>query len=215
MVNYRYLGYGITNEQGIATLDHDANGDPITHSYTGTGAGEIDIVASLDDNSKISDSSIQSETYSVIDGTFKDIGTSTDYTAWRNSDFTGDNLQRNSEYTTLIPQDTFDECDIAVSNDFCIEFDVNITFTTNNNIFRFTQNRWNGKGSLSTTQLGLSSNVWSHVKLSKTSNTVAVIVDGETKTPLTLSDTIDTFMIILNYEIISNLKYKNFVVYPI
>ena len=157
----------------------------------------------------------QSETYSVIDGTFKDIGTATDYTAWRNSDFTGDNLQRNSEYTTLIPQDTFDECDIAVSNDFCIEFDVNITFTTNNAIFRFTQNRWIVNGSLSTTQLGLSSNVWSHVKLSKTSNTVAVIVDGETKTPLTLSDTIDTFMIALNYEGISNLKYKNFVVYPI
>ena len=67
MANYRYLGYGITNEQGIATLDHDANGDPITHSYTGTGAGEIDIVASLDDTSKISDSSIQSETYGVLD----------------------------------------------------------------------------------------------------------------------------------------------------
>ena len=67
MANYRYLGYGITNEQGIATLDHDANGDPITHSYTGTGAGELDIIASLDDSSKISDSSIQSEICEVGD----------------------------------------------------------------------------------------------------------------------------------------------------
>ena len=72
MANYRYLGYGITNEQGIAHLDHDANGDPITHSYTGTGAGELDIIASLDDQSHISDSSIQSGTYPVLDCTFRD-----------------------------------------------------------------------------------------------------------------------------------------------
>ena len=72
MANYRYLGYGITNEQGIATLDHDANGNPIDHSYTGTGAGEIDIVASLDDNTHISERSIQSETYSLWDTLFFD-----------------------------------------------------------------------------------------------------------------------------------------------
>lgn len=41
----RYLGYGVTNSQGIATLDHDADGNPITHSYTGVGAGEVDIFA--------------------------------------------------------------------------------------------------------------------------------------------------------------------------
>jgi len=74
MANYRYLGYGITNEQGVATLDHDANGDPITHSYTGTGAGEIDIIASLDDSSHISDSSLQSVTYDVLDCMFYDNG---------------------------------------------------------------------------------------------------------------------------------------------
>lgn len=67
MANYRYLGYGITDENGIATLDHDSNGDPIDHSYTGTGAGEIDVVASLDDDTEISDSSILSETYEVCD----------------------------------------------------------------------------------------------------------------------------------------------------
>ena len=72
MVNYRYLGYGITNEQGIATLDHDAQGNPITHSYTGTGAGKVDIVASLDDSSHISESSIQSETYELMDAMYYD-----------------------------------------------------------------------------------------------------------------------------------------------
>lgn len=85
MANYRYLGYGITNEQGIAHLDHDANGDPITHSYTGTGAGEIDIVASLDDNTHISDSSIQSGTYDVLDCQwYDDCLPSTHNTNWFN-----------------------------------------------------------------------------------------------------------------------------------
>lgn len=62
---YKYLGYGITDNNGIAHLDHDSNGNPINHSYTGTGAGEIDIVASLDDSTHISDSSLQSEIYSA------------------------------------------------------------------------------------------------------------------------------------------------------
>ena len=69
---YRYLGYGITNDKGIAKLEFDANGNPIDHSYTGTGAGELDIIASLDDNEHISDSSLQSETYTVLDCIFMD-----------------------------------------------------------------------------------------------------------------------------------------------
>lgn len=69
---YRYLGYGVTNNNGVAKLDHDANGDPITHSYTGSGAGKVDIVASLDDNTHISESSIQSEIFEVEDCKFLD-----------------------------------------------------------------------------------------------------------------------------------------------
>ena len=64
---YNYLGYGVTDENGIAKLDHDANGDSISHSYTGTGAGKIDVVASLDSPSSISDSSLVSETYELED----------------------------------------------------------------------------------------------------------------------------------------------------
>jgi hypothetical protein len=74
MAIYKYLGYGVTNSKGKAKLDHDKNGDPITHSYTGTGAGELDIIASLDNPSTISDSSIQSEIYSLLDAIFVDYG---------------------------------------------------------------------------------------------------------------------------------------------
>ena len=62
---YKYLGWGITNENGVAKLDHDAQGQEIEHSYTGTGAGEIDVLASLDN--PIVEGSIVSETYEVLD----------------------------------------------------------------------------------------------------------------------------------------------------
>lgn len=64
MKRYRYLGYGTTNSNGVAHLDHDPQGNPI-NGYTGTGAGEIDVVASLDN--PIIDDSIVSEPYPVFD----------------------------------------------------------------------------------------------------------------------------------------------------
>ena len=54
MVSYRYLGSALTNANGVATFD-----------YQGTGAGEIDVLASLDN--PITDGSIVSGTFSVID----------------------------------------------------------------------------------------------------------------------------------------------------
>ena len=47
-MSYRYLGYGITDSNGEAKLEYDENGNHLDHSITGTGAGELDIVASLD-----------------------------------------------------------------------------------------------------------------------------------------------------------------------
>ena len=73
-MNYRYLGYGVTNSNGIAKLDHDSEGNPIAHSYTGVGAGKVDLVASLDDS--IDEGSILSETYSIIDALYYDDATS-------------------------------------------------------------------------------------------------------------------------------------------
>ena len=62
---YNYLGYGVTDNQGKAKLEYDSEGNPLTHSYTGTGAGKVDIVASLD--SEITDGSLVSETYELYD----------------------------------------------------------------------------------------------------------------------------------------------------
>ena len=65
MAKYRYMGYGTTDSNGIAKLDHDAQGQAVTHSYTGTGVGEVDIVASLDE--EIVEGSIVSEIFVIDD----------------------------------------------------------------------------------------------------------------------------------------------------
>ena len=64
MTSYRYLGYGVTNSNGVAHLDHDPQGNPI-NGYTGTGAGEIDVVASLDN--PVESGSIVSGTLPIFD----------------------------------------------------------------------------------------------------------------------------------------------------
>lgn len=69
---YKYLGYGVTDSNGVAKLDHDAEGQELQHSYTGIGAGEIDVVASLDN--PVSQGSIVSGTYNVLDCVSYDAG---------------------------------------------------------------------------------------------------------------------------------------------
>ena len=64
----KYLGYGTTDANGVAILDHDASGQS-TSGYTGVGAGEVDFVAKLHD-----DDTVVSEPYEVIDGMFYDTG---------------------------------------------------------------------------------------------------------------------------------------------
>lgn len=71
---YRYLGYGVTDTNGVAHLDHDPNGNPISHSYTSAGVGEVDIIASLDN--PIVEDSIVSDQKSIFDALFYDEATS-------------------------------------------------------------------------------------------------------------------------------------------
>ena len=73
MSEYIYLGYGVTDANGVATLDHSPSGSSLSHSYTGVGAGETGVVASL--ANPINSSSSQSGTYTVIDALYYDDAT--------------------------------------------------------------------------------------------------------------------------------------------
>ena len=98
MTTYKYLGYGVTDENGVAHLDHDANGDPLTHSYTGVGAGEVDVLASLD--KPITDGSIVSGTYPVLDTIVYE---AEDVTASKNYNITLDDTDFYLEFTVCPP----------------------------------------------------------------------------------------------------------------
>lgn len=84
-VNYRYIGKGTTDSNGVAHISKDANGDPIDPAgYTGVGAGLIDVVASTDDPDHISGMSLQ-ETYEVLDCLYIDKCTSDDHANWNST----------------------------------------------------------------------------------------------------------------------------------
>lgn len=61
MVVYRLLGSGVTDANGVASVN-----------YTGAGAGEMDLVAST--SNPITQSSLVSETYSILDNILYDTG---------------------------------------------------------------------------------------------------------------------------------------------
>lgn len=69
--NSRCLGYGFTNSKGVATLDYDAEGNQLDNSgYAGAGVGKLNVFASLDN--PLTNSSVQSEPYSILDALFYD-----------------------------------------------------------------------------------------------------------------------------------------------
>lgn len=68
----RLIGTGITNNQGIAIMNTDPQGNPIT-GYTGTGAGKIQIIAES--------GQLTSEQYTITDCTFYDTCT-TNHDQW-------------------------------------------------------------------------------------------------------------------------------------
>ena len=158
---------------------------------------------------------ILQETFVLIDGSFVDIGTNSNYSSWTATDFTGTKISRNTEYTTLTPSDDWDVQDQTISNsDLCIEFDMNLTYTASSSFIRFRGSGTNVQ-TLNQSSLGISSGVWSHVKLTRIGNTLNIVVDGVTKTQAPINNNLDTFRLVLSNTSSTDLKYKNFVIYPI
>lgn len=209
-VNYVYLGYGTTDENGIAKLDHDADGEEISHSYTGVGAGEVDVVASLDDSSTISESSLQSEPYSLIDAIFKDSSTQTKWCNQSNYynvsvDETGRTITKvsNGNYapSTVANSTTWSER-LLIGSEFICEFEiVSISATS---IFRVYYNTNQNKQFELTT---------GRYKIKVTSDKISYWLDDGNETVL------GSNLNITNFENVSfvnaTLKFNNFHIYTI
>lgn len=105
----RLIGYGNTNSSGVATITNAPDGSSIS-GYTGVGAGKIDIVAELHD-----DSSVQSEPYQVLDCIYIDNCKSDDHANWNNTNgFTW----ADGKCTITVSSSSFPRVATAISGDF-------------------------------------------------------------------------------------------------
>ena len=220
-VNYVYLGYGTTDENGECKLDHDANGDSISHSYTGTGAGKIDVVASLDSPSSISDSSLVSETYEVLDCIFYDTGID----GTRNTDWW--NVQGVMQISpqsdgTLLSNPTTNNgilyANIGSKGTYTDAYDFEPPFILETDIvsisgtgYIYVYDGVNANGLLPWAGLGLTGN--NHLKAIISSNKIEWYVDNVLK--YTSSGTFNKCGVAFRCNQNSSIKYKEFKIYPI
>ena len=211
MANYIYLGYGVTDNNGKAKLEYDAQGNSLTHSYTGTGAGEVDIVASLDNT--ITNTSPISEAYSIIDGTFKDIAiTGEKNTNWTNPG-SAVNVETDEIGTTL--SNTSGTFHIWANNysqftgPFAVEMDILSYHDSGNGGFRISGTNTNF--------------VFKNYNVPQSCHLKLMFIDGEIKYQIdggvvtTYANNVTDTSAYVGFRFVGewNVKYKNFVVYPI
>ena len=207
-MSYRYLGYGITDSNGEAKLEYDENGNHLDHSITGTGAGELDIVASLD--KPIGSGSIVSETYEIFDCTFKDING--ENTSWTNNSNNIDVTTSDTGVTLKAKVDSGQSRYIVPtasipSAPYAIEFDKDFTSSSNDQIVVV-----GGKAIYFSRYSALQTGT--HVKFQLNSdNTIEWWIDGVKQTNETYSSATTVRFQITNTN--SIIKYSNFKIYPV
>ena len=186
----------------IGTGTTDSNGK-VSVTYTGAGAGKIQIVAES--------GSLLSETYELIDGTVMDRGTSTDHndSLWNNTDwFTRGDDSTSVNYTnTGSAVSRLLASRISYTSEFAIEFDLSeCTFC------RIRVPRYGSSNAYTGTPF--SSN--GHVQIKVLNSKTEIYLDGTKVTEENtnaLTEFTFEFRAAANETL--NFKFKNFVIYPI
>ena len=218
-MSYRYLGYGITDSNGEAKLEYDENGNHLDHSITGTGAGKLDIVASLD--KPIGSGSIVSEIYEIWDTFTYDTGI--DGTANEIWDTYQCTLNRGEEYSEVTETTEYGFIRIKQANSIpkncTIEFDYfNVDGALNRGVMQL-QTTANAYITLIT--LGYLGNLpvgaWHHIKI-KIDGGVMTVTNNTNTTVYTANLTIATdnilFLFTTNNET-TKFRFKNFKAYGV
>ena len=214
-VNYRYIGKGTTDSNGVAHISEDANGDPISPpGDVGVGAGLIDVVASKDDPDHISGMSLQ-ETYELMDAIFYDNGASDNSSNWSLSSV---GYSSDGEAVTLnnatgstkwcIPKVSSSTTGYVTSgNNYIFEFELlNVNSETVNVLF--------GGQSFALASY-ISTSDWTHIKYVVENGICSVYVGDSssysTRNTVSFSETNISFRISNN----ESYKFKNIKLYPI
>ena len=163
---------------------------------------------------------VLSEIYAITDGTFKDIGTSSDHNdSWTTVSSTIDRTRAES-YTTLTRKADSSSFGYLSKTfgltDFVIEFDIQFNQSpsaSNVWIMSFREGSTTRQAIVYST-LAFSDTEWHHIKFKGNSQSIAYYLDGVKVSDLTPNGTFDRFQFEcrdLGFE----LNYKNFVIYPI
>lgn len=220
-VSYRCIGKGVTNANGVAKLTHDCQGNQLaTEGYTGTGAGELDIVASTDSPSNIGSGSLVSETYSIHDCLFADRGDGTLNSNWGWYNTTGGSASITSSGISISNSGSVfgvfyaDDPNKSGRYDWetphCVEFDVVSSSDYSKVYIYYYDGTYQGFIN-SFSNFSISNG--SHVKIVNTGTTVELFVDGVSKQSATRSMTPDWIGIRVNSG--GDLVFKNFEIYLI
>lgn len=223
MTNYKYLGYGVTNSNGVAHLDHDPQGNPI-NGYTGTGAGEVDVIASTDN--PISSGSIVSETYSIFDYIVYDGAVDTNhYDNWynygnrltpSNPDAEGRLIENNGSsngfWYAILYGDTPSDANSYKFDTFTLECDIVSASATGTDTQGFIFYDGSIQQFISTDWLRV--NNGGHIKI--TYDGTNFTIESDNLSPYTFAKAF-TNKLRLGFSINAgeSLKYKNFKLYPI
>ena len=157
-----------------------------------------------------------SETYELIDASFYDKGTDTEYnTGWSNPS-NNTTVTRSSTETTLIQTTSgttgFYQTNIVdnpLPNQCTIEFDVNLSSTGEVMSFRADSTVVNW---ITLSEYSLAADTWHHFKFEINGTTVKPTINNVAKSTETWTNTVNRFAFRLNSQELT-IKYKNFVVY--
>jgi len=151
MVLYRYIGQGVTNANGVASI-----------KYTGSGKGKMEVVASTD--RPIIDSSLQSEPYNVWDCLMYDGGTINNHndSIWASTWLSY--INRGDEYSTIERQGNEALPYITITGDICIEFDIMTTMSGAGQLLSVRNGSTTLKA-ITGSDCGGVTNTWKHIKM--------------------------------------------------
>lgn len=193
----RLIGTAVTDSNGEATI-----------TYTGTGAGKLNVVAES--------GTFVSEIYELWDTLFYDEATSSDTknnTGWTNyrGTLSFDNatkIEIATGETNTIYTRTF-----TLGDGLAIEFDLNVNFSSSQ-IFRLC-NDWSTVGSATKSSLNLSDNSWAHIKIVLQNGAGLIYRSINDTNPISFNYTALTRFYFFIENADDSLKYKNFKIYPI
>ena len=208
MTSYRYLGYGTTDANGVAHLKKNASSQDVD-GYVGTGAGEVDVIASLDN--PISQGSIVSGTYPVLDTKFYDKGLSG--TGEHNDDwsYTRMSAERTSEGTVLTPSGAWAYAYVTSSSTY-----FNCPFVVEFTVVALSDSPQFRVANPSNTQNAFGLNWLGDYRFEFRTDSVIVKVNGETKTNSFTLDRTNGLNLFFTLDTTTDrVTYKDFKVYPI